>query len=68
MSPQEHYFENILYNYKRTGKLQLEDEANTHWMTWEEIQAVQKCAIYVLDNICKWDQKNVEHILELDYN
>lgn len=65
MSPQEHYFENILFRYKDTGELQLEDESNTHWMTWEEILTIQKCAIYVIDNLCGWDKEKVKHILEL---
>ena len=68
MSPAEHYFENSLYYFARTGKVLKEDEGNTSQMTHGEKRAVDDCIIYVLDNLCYWNRSNVNKLLNMSYD
>lgn len=67
MSPQEHYFENILFSFKNGQSYDeaVVDKSNTQWLTIEEINAIQTCALYVINNICDWSKDKMEHILAL---
>ena len=67
MSCEEHYFENILYTYKRTGdwKKAIDDKLNTDELSIEVIDAIQTCAIYIID-VCNWNKDNVAKLLSHD--
>lgn len=67
MLPQEHYFENILFRMKRgcsfdEAKI---DESNTKYLTKEEIEAIQTCVLYVINDLCDWDIEKLKLILDL---
>ena len=53
MTCEEHYFENILYTYKRTGdwKKAIDDKLNTDELSTEVIDAIQTCAIYIIGKV-----------------
>lgn len=50
MSNVEHAFENALFHYKNTGEMpdiKKNDPVNAEWMTDEEIDVVETCAVYL---------------------
>jgi len=71
MSPVEHAFENLLNRYLEYEEGQ-EDwidkwhRTEENWcfpyMTKEEIDAVQECTLYVLDNIFGWNKEKFRKI------
>lgn len=67
MTCEEHYFENILYTYKRTGDWEnaIDDKLNTDELSTEVIDAIQTCAIYIID-VCNWNKDNVAKLLSHD--
>ena len=66
MSPQEHYFENLLYAYKRGGdgsyETCRENDINTQYFSKETKLAIETCAAYVID-CCGWKQSVLEDFL-----
>lgn len=65
MSPEEHYFENTLYNIAKHGRdgwnNRLSDE-NRKYLTDEVISAIDACLWYIYDLICDCKQEKVKHI------
>ena len=66
MSTQEHYFENLLYAFKRGGfenyEKCKEHDLNIEYLSSEEKAAIEICAYYVLD-CCEFKQDNVTFFL-----
>ena len=70
MSPEEHYFENLLYAFASGGMeayhKQEEIDSNTQYFSKETEQAIKICADYFLD-CCDWLPHNTKCILEGNY-
>lgn len=67
MSPQEHYFENLLFAFVRGGREQFNkckenDKGNLHWLDDNESKAIVTCAIYIID-CCNWNPEVVGDFL-----
>lgn len=66
MSPEEHYFENLLYAYKRGGNGSYEtcreNDVNTQYFSKETKLAIETCAAYIID-CCGWEQNVLEDFL-----
>lgn len=67
MSPQEHYFENLVCAFAR-----LENEgynnvkkhdSNPEYFGQDVKEAIEICAVYVID-ICNWDKEKVTKLLK----
>lgn len=67
MSPEEHYFENLLFAFERGGNESfdkvVENDSNPEWFNDDVKKAIETCAIYVID-CCKWDKGNVNKLLQ----
>ena len=69
MSPVEHYFENILFHYVKTdGKESTYryDDTNTRYFSPEVKQAIQECAVYIID-CCNWNPAVIKDFLDGNY-
>jgi hypothetical protein len=70
MSPEEHYFENLLHAYKDGGDKQYEkrksDDRNPQYFSKETKAAIETCAIYIID-CCGWEQDTLEDFLTGDF-
>ena len=66
MSPEEHYFENLLFAFARGGNdcydKVVENDPNLEWFNADVKEAIETCAIYVID-CCEWDKDNVNKLL-----
>lgn len=67
MSPEEHYFENLLFAYSNGGRDAYrkckDNDNNTRYFSEETKRAIETCAIYVID-VCNWEQETVKQFLE----
>ena len=70
MSPEEHYFENLLFAYKRGGIEQYErckeTDSNTQYLSQDTKRAIETCASYVID-CCGWKPEDLEDFLAGDW-
>ena len=68
MSPEEHYFENLLFAFANGGidyyDRVTENDSNLEWLSADVKKAIETCAIYVID-CCKWNEDNVNKLLTL---
>lgn len=59
MSNEEHYFENLLFAYKRGGielyEICRQTDSNTKYLDDSVKKSIEMCAIYVID-CCNWEQ------------
>ena len=66
MSPEEHYFENLLFAYKRGGdgsyETCREKDANIKYFSNETKLAIETCAAYIID-CCGWEQNTLGDFL-----
>ena len=70
MSNQEHYFENLLFSYKRGGSEQFEsckqNDSNIKYLSTDVKRAIEICASYVID-CCGWEQDTLGDFLAGDF-
>lgn len=67
MSNKEHYFENLLFAYKDGGRDSfykcMENDSNIKSITADAKDAIETCAIYVIDCL-DWDKDKVWTLLD----
>lgn len=67
MSPEEHYFENLIFAFAKGGLDEydkvVENDCNTKWFSQDVKHAIEICAIYVID-CCQWNKDKVSELLE----
>lgn len=70
MSPEEHYFENLLHAYKNGGGEQYEkcksSDCNPRYFSKETKKAIETCATYIID-CCGWEQDTLGDFLAGDF-
>ena len=66
MSPEEHYFENLLFSYARGGKEQYikckTHDLNVPYFSEEIKHAIETCSTYIID-CCGWKQDTLQNFL-----
>ncbi len=67
MSNEEHYFENLLFAYKRGGIEQYErckeTDSNIQYLSQDTKRAIENCASYLID-CCGWEKETLNDFLE----
>ena len=67
MSPEEHYFENLLFAFAKGGNefygKVVENDSNPKWFDADVKKAIETCAVYVID-CCEWGKDNVSKLLD----
>ena len=70
MSNEEHYFENLLFSYKRGGSDQYElckcKDSNIQYLNDDVKRAIEICASYIID-CCGWNQDDLGDFLAGDW-
>jgi len=67
MSPEEHYFENLLFKYARDGHVDyvsdlLPLDSNLSSFSYSVRKAIEACATYVIE-CCGWDKEVLDSFL-----
>lgn len=67
MSNEEHYFENLLFAYKRGGAERYDqckkDDSNIMYLSDDVKRAIETCASYVID-CCGWEKEILDDFLK----
>lgn len=70
MSNEEHYFENLLFSYKRGGVDQYnmckQNDSNIQYLSSDVKRAIETCASYVID-CCGWKPGDLGDFLAGDW-
>jgi len=70
MSNEEHYFENLLFAYKRGGieyyERCKETDSNMQYLSQDTKRAIEICASYVID-CCGWKPEDLGNFLAGDW-